>query len=54
MTDLQQAVAEAYTYNRMGALTEEMLNDIAHDHDVDPGDILEEMGWGRDYYTDKG
>ena len=50
MTDLEQAVAEAHTYNRIGALDEGMLQDIAFDHSVDAGDILEELGWGRDYY----
>lgn len=50
MTDLEQAVSEAITYNRMGALDKNVLNDIAYEFNVDPKDILEELGWGRDYY----
>ena len=50
MTDLEIAVAEAITYNKMGALDKSVLQDIAFDNDVDMGDILEELGWGRDYY----
>lgn len=51
MDDLEEAYAEALTYNRMGALTEELLNDIAFDYDVEPEDILEKLGWGRDHYS---
>lgn len=51
--DLQDAVGEAKAYNRMGGLDKAMLEDIAHDFDVDPKDILEELGWGRDYYDDE-
>lgn len=47
---LEDAVAEAKTYNRMGGLDEQVLRDIAHDYNVDVGDILEELEWGRDYY----
>jgi hypothetical protein len=50
MTDLEKAVGEAIAYNRMGALIKEILEDIAFDYDLDPKDILEEMGWGRDHY----
>lgn len=50
MTDLERAVSEALAYNRMGGLDENVLNDIAYDFNVDPKDILEELGWGRDYY----
>lgn len=50
MTDLEQAVSEAITYNRMGALDQNVLNDIAYYFNVDPKDILEELGWSRDYY----
>lgn len=50
MSDLEQAVLESLAYNRMGGLDENVLNDIAHDFNVDPKDILEELGWGRDYY----
>lgn len=49
--ELYQAVAEARVYNRMGALDEGLLKDIAFEHGVDAGDILEELGWGRDHYT---
>jgi len=49
-TGLSDAVGEAKAYNRMGALDEQVLRDIAHDYDVDMGDILEELGWGKDYY----
>ncbi len=49
-TDLEQATAEAYTYNQMGALTKEVLEDLAWDYEVEMEDILEELGWGKDYY----
>lgn len=52
MTDEQIAAGEALSYNRMGALTKEMLADICHDHEVDMGDVLEEMEWERDHYDD--
>ena len=48
--DLQDAVGEAKAYNRMGALDEAVLKDIADDFDVSPEDILEELGWGREHY----
>lgn len=51
-TTLADAVGEAKAYNRMGGLDENVLRDIAHDYDVDMGDILEELGWGKDYYDD--
>lgn len=51
-TTLADAVGEAKAYNRMGGLDENVLRDIAHDYDVDMGDILEELGWGRDYYDE--
>lgn len=47
---LSDAVAEAKAYNRMGALDELILKDIARDYGVDYHDILEELGWGCDYY----
>ncbi len=47
---LADAVGEAIAYNRMGGLDENVLKDIAHDYEVDYRDILEELGWGRDYY----
>ncbi|MCK4815030.1 hypothetical protein KA005_04610 [bacterium] len=50
MSDLNNAVGEAKAYNRMGGLDEQMLKDIAYDFGVDPRDILDELGWGRDYY----
>lgn len=50
MTDLEQAVNEVLAYNLLKGLDEKVLNDIAHDFNVDPKDILEELGWGRDYY----
>ena len=49
-TDLEEATNEAAVYNRMGGLTEGVLIDIAHNWKVDYRDILEELGWGRDYY----
>ena len=50
MTDLEYAVAEAVTYNRIGALDKRILEYIASKNDVDPKEILEKIGWGRDYY----
>lgn len=47
---LHEAVGEALAYNRMGGLDENVLRDIATDYNVDYRDILEEIGWGRDYY----
>jgi len=49
-TELSDAVGEAKAYNRMGELDEQVLKNIAHDYGVDYRDILEELGWGRDYY----
>jgi hypothetical protein len=51
MTDLEKAAGEALAYNRMGALIKEILEDIAFEYDVDPKDILEQMGWDRDHYN---
>tara|TARA_R110000851_G_scaffold59347_7_gene137371 strand:- start:4721 stop:4876 length:156 start_codon:yes stop_codon:yes gene_type:complete len=45
MTDIQVAAGEALTYNRIGGLNHEMILDIAHDHDVDPKLIYEELEW---------
>lgn len=50
MSDLDDAIGEAKAYNRMGGLDENVLNDIAHDNDVTPGDLLEGLEWGRNYY----
>lgn len=50
MTDVQIAAGEALAYNRMGGVTEDMVRDICHDHNVDMGEVLEEMGWGKDHY----
>lgn len=52
MTDLELAVAEAITYNKMGGLDKAVLEDIAFDNDVDAEDILEAIGWGKDYYKE--
>lgn len=32
---MEEAYQECLAYNRMGGLTEEMIEDIAHDHQVD-------------------
>ena len=51
--DLRDTVGEATAYNRMGGLDKAVLEDIAHDYEVDPKDILEGLGWGRDYYDNE-
>lgn len=50
MSDLGDAINEAKAYNRMGGLDENVLTDIAYDNDVTSGDLLEGLGWGRNYY----
>ena len=49
--ELEEAMGEVKTYLRMGALDEGMLNDIAFNYDLEPGVLLEALGWGRDHYT---
>lgn len=43
--DLQSALEDARTYNRMGALDHGMILDIAHDHNVDPKAIYDGLEW---------
>lgn len=33
--DLKDAILECEAYNRMGALTDELMQDIANDYDID-------------------
>ena len=33
--DLKGAIIECETYNRLGGLTDEVMQDIAHDYDID-------------------
>lgn len=50
LTNLDNAVADALAYNRMGGRDGSTLKYIAHDFGVDYRDILEELEWGRGYY----
>lgn len=43
--DLSDAVDEARSYNRMGALDDQVLADIAHDYGVTVAEIREELDW---------
>ncbi len=45
MSDLDAAVGECKTYNRMGGLDHEMILDIAHTFEVDPRDVYEGLEW---------
>ena len=51
MSDLDDATNEAIVYNKVGGLDEHVLEGIALEYKVTPEDILEELGWGHDYYT---
>ena len=43
--DLEDALKECYTYNRMGGLNRSMIKDFAKDYNVPYEIILEELGW---------
>jgi hypothetical protein len=43
--DLDDALKECYTYNKMGALDRNMIMDIAHDNQVPYEVLLKEFGW---------
>lgn len=42
---MKEALAECHFYNKMGGLTEEMMEDIAYDSGVDFKELKKEYGW---------
>lgn len=42
---INAALSECYTYNRMGALDESVLEDISHDHEIDLKRLKKALGW---------
>lgn len=46
----EEAVAEAETYIRMGALDEQVLKGIAFDYEVRYEDLIKAVGWSEDHY----
>lgn len=53
VTDLEKAVGEALSYNRMGALDRGVLEDVAYDYDVEPREILEKLEWNSIWDSDE-
>lgn len=42
---MNDAIAECNVYGKMGALNEEILNDIAHDNDVNINELKRAIEW---------